>query len=235
MSGSLKISIVCVVVVLASLPVVLHTQSIGGGFRMENLDLPYDSNAHLRYDEEANIVQFYGANYETDAIFFCLDQSMSMGRGQWEALQRELARVVTQFSTNVEFGIVFFHAETTAFPPNKRPAKATKSMKAAAIQMVKSTSASNKSTCVLAGLTDALTMANRSSVERRSIVFMSDGKATCAGEDPVGYIKKTFSQTRNLNSKRIPIHTVGIGFEVIEYFLKKISNESGGSYRRLTK
>lgn len=208
----------------------------GGSFLRENLDLPYNSGGRAGEEEEEEapeVVVFYGQTYETDATFFCLDQSLSMGGGEWEALQAELTRVVTEFSSAMEFGIVFFHEEATVFPGTKRPARASPAMKQAAIAMVKGTSASDQSTCFLSGLREALRMANRCTVQRKTIIFMSDGKATCTGEDTVTYVQKTLSEVKGLNTKKATINTVGIGFEVIEYFLKSLAEQNGGRYERL--
>ena len=217
---------------------VLRGQEIAGGaYLKENLDLPYNAGARAPDEEEdpPEIVTFYGQTYETEAIFFCLDQSLSMGSGEWEALQRELTRVITEFSTSMEFGIVFFHEEATVFPSSRRPAKATPGMKRSAISLVRSTAPSNRSTCFLSGLREALRMANLSSAERRSVVFMSDGKATCIGEDSVTYVQQTLSEVKALNAKRSAINTVGVGFEVIEHFLKSLAEQNGGRYQRLTR
>lgn len=214
----------------------LAAQGLGGlGFRKENLDLPYNAGSSYGEDEEEapEIVRFYGQTYETEAVFFCLDQSLSMGEGEWQALQRELVRVVTEFSNSMEFGIVFFHEEATVFPRNKRPTRASPAMKQAAIAMVRATSPSDQSTCFLEGLREALRMANRCEAKRKTLIFMSDGKATCVGENSVTYSQRTLDEVRSLNTVRTAINTVGVGFEVIEFFMRSLAEQNRGMYRRL--
>ena len=225
----------CALVLLSDSATVLCAQGIGrSDVRKENLDLPYDSLASPTEEEESpEIVIFYGQTYEADATLFCLDRSLSMGQGEWEALQRELARVVTEFSSRMEFGIVFFDEEATAFPRNGKPTHASPAAKQAAIAMVKSTAASDRSTCFLAGLRQALEMANLCEAKRRAIIFMSDGKATCAGEDMVTYVETTLAEVKAVNIKNTVINSIGVGFDVVEWFLRTLAEQNRGTYTRL--
>jgi hypothetical protein len=131
------------------------------------------------------------------------------------------------------FGIVFFHEDATVFPNDRRPAQATAGTKKLAISLVEATEASNRSTCFLQGLRAAFEMANRCPVKRKSIIFMSDGKATCVGTDSITYMQKTLDEVRALNTSSIPIHAIGVGSEVVDHFLRTLSEQSGGSFRRL--
>lgn len=222
------------VLVLALLgTAILHAQSTGSP-RKENLDLPFDAAVGDEHEEAApEVLVFYGEAYETEAVFFCLDQSLSMGQGEWQILQRELIRVISELSSSMEFGIVFFHEEATVFPASKKPAVANAGSKASAIAMVQSTKASNRSTCFLPGLREALNMANQSSAKRRTVIFMSDGKVTCVGEDTVKYTEKTLQQTKAMNTKRTVINTLGVGREVIEFFMESLATRNGGTFRRV--
>jgi hypothetical protein len=209
-------------------------QSLSWG-REVFLDLPNGAGRSIEEEEELpEIIIFYEFEYETNGVFFCLDQSMSMGSNKWSALQRELIEVVNDLSNSSEFGIVFFHetAEET-FPRSGRPPRATDSKKQQAIRMVMNTLPSDKSTCFLEGLKKTVKMANTSRAADRCIIFMSDGKATCVGQDSATYTQRTLQEIRLLNKERVPINTVGIGFEPVEYFLKGLARESGGTYRRL--
>ena len=79
------VSIVTVAVLVA--PRSGHVQNLQA--LRQNLDLPYDSGALGDDDEEAaGTVQFYGSNYEGNAVVFCLDDSLSMrNHGRWEIQQ----------------------------------------------------------------------------------------------------------------------------------------------------
>jgi hypothetical protein len=198
------------------------------------LDMPSGEGWATSEEESApDEILFYGTMYEASGVFFCLDQSMSMGESKWKALQKELARTVNSFSTYVQFGIVFFHEEASVIPTSKRPARATAFEKQSAINAVQAMCPSERSTCFLVGLREALQMANKSTVNERCIIFMSDGKATCVGQDSVSYAERTLRETKALNFLKIPIHTIGIGFQPVEYFLKTLARENGGTYRRL--
>ena len=76
-------------------------------------------------------------------------------------------------------------------------------------------------------------MANQSEAKRKSIIFMSDGKVTCVGEDTVTYTQKTLDEVRALNTKKTAINAVGICYDAVEHFLKSLTQQNQGKYRRL--
>lgn len=206
-----------------------------GGVQKENLDLPY--NAVLDHGEEEDapeLIVFYGEAYEADSFFFCLDRSLSMGDGEWQTLQQELIRNIRELSAQVQFGLTFFARETLVFPETKKPATATDASKGAATALVQGLEPETW-TCLMDGLRSTLQMANEATVPRRAIILMSDGKPACPGSDFVTYRAQILGEAVRLNPKRIPIHTVGVGANVDESFLRTLANQSGGSYRRITR
>lgn len=201
----------------------------------ENLDLPFSLSADGEEDEPApELVVFYGQIYEADSFFYCLDRSLSMAEGEWQTLQREVTRNVRQFSKEVLFGIAFFARETTAFPADRKPAKASEAQKAAAVALVESLGPETW-TCLLDGLRAALEMANRSTAPRRAVILLSDGKPACPGADFVSYREKIFQESIALNPRGIPIHTIGIGSDVDDSFLRQLAEMHRGTYRRIAR
>jgi hypothetical protein len=199
----------------------------------ESLDLPYSALGEEREEEEApELIVFYGGIYEADAFLYCLDRSLSMAEGEWQTLQRELTRNIRELRPGAQFGLAFFAREVVAFPESKRPADATAANKAAATALVDGL-APDTWTCLLDGLRTALEMANRSTVARRAVILLGDGKPTCPGTPFATYREEIFALARALNLHRVPIHTVGIGGDVDEDFLNRLAAEHGGTYRRI--
>jgi hypothetical protein len=211
-------------------------QDAGGGGTKENLDLPFDAIGASEDEEEApEIIVFYGQQYEGDGIFFCCDKSGSMNEAnKFRRLQQEVAKNLTQFSERVQFGIVFFDAGLSKFPPSGRPAEANPSMKAAGMAYVMSTTPGH-GTCCKAALTTALTYANQATSKRKLIIYLSDGYTTCPGQDATQYGQATLAEVTARNTSRIHINTICIGPQggVDENWMRKLAAQNNGSYARI--
>jgi len=200
-----------------------------------NLDLPYDALVERSSEDEEKapqIVSFFGASYETEAIIFCLDRSSSMAdAGGWEDLQRELARAVSELSEDTDFGLVFFGEDTKVYPESKKPARATEAEKKSALEFARAL-APQSWTCLLPGLSDALTMAQASRKARRTVVLLSDGKPTCQGVNYFEYLDQVRAEARSRAGATITIHTIGTGADVNDPFLSELARTHRGTYRR---
>ena len=56
------------------------SQDVGGTGQNRNLDLPYNADTSAVTEEDAaEIIFFYGQQFQGDAFVFCVDRSGSMG------------------------------------------------------------------------------------------------------------------------------------------------------------
>ena len=184
----------------------------GSGASKENLDLPFEAFGNTDTEEEVTeIIVFYGQQFEGDGIFFCCDKSGSMNESsKFKRLQQEVVKNITSFSEKVQFGITFFDAGLSKFPPSGRPAEANPAMKAAGLSFVMST-VPGHGTCCKPALFAALNFANQSSSKRRLIIYLSDGFTTCPGQDATAYGAATLGETTARNTTRVHINAICIG------------------------
>lgn len=198
-----------------------------------NLDLPFDALVdEVNEEEPLEYIVFYGQNYEGDGFFFCLDRSSSTAQGELAMEKREAIRVISEFSENVTFGVVFYDAEVMKFPSSGRPAEATTGMKSAAVTFIASIQP-GKGTCVAKGLTECLNFANQSPARRNQIILLTDGYTTCPGFDAAEYGKRTLAEITAKNYKRHAIHAICVGTEVSEFFPKTLAAMNNGTYKRI--
>jgi hypothetical protein len=201
----------------------------------ENLDLPYDAEVQIVDDGGIpEVVTFYGTRLEGDGFFYVIDRSGTMQQGELPRAKQEVVSNLQEFSDSVEFGVIFFDKSVLKFPQNGQPARATQPMKAAAITFVRSV-AGGGGTCGQAGLSAALDMANQSSVQRKVIVYLSDGGGTCPGFDECTYLRQTLANITSKNWQRIPINTIAVlSLEKCgEEFLRGLATANGGTYTRI--
>jgi len=208
--------------------------SEGGGAVKENLDLPFDAIGESEDEEEApEIIVFYGEQYEGDGFFFCCDRSSSMAGEQWSKLQKEVVKDINQFSEKVQFSVVFFDANMIKFPTSGRPADANSALKSAAIAMVMSTQ-TGQGTCSKPALLQSLNFANQSTAKRKQIIFLSDGRQTCNGQDETTYEKALLGEVSARNTQRVHINSILIGTDWIdENFMRQLAAANNGKYKRI--
>ena len=225
------LSIVFVAYFLIESPLV-QGEAIDSQSLKANLDLPFNVSSLEEDEEDApEIITFFGGVHEAEGVFFCLDQSESMAtNGGWKSLQRELVRVITNLTEEMEFGLVFFGKTTTSFPPSKKALKATDKNKQAALTFVSNVQPESW-TCMLPGMIDALKLANSSKVENRKIIVLSDGKPTCDGVNFFNYVEQILETTKSSNTENIKIDTVGTGNDINVPFMVQLALDNGGRYR----
>jgi len=211
--------------------------SLGGGVK-ENLDLPYDAVGESEEDEDApEIVTFYGTNLEGDGIFYVIDKSGSMqDSGELGIAKREVTRNINEFSTRVQFGIVFFDANVLKFPSSGQPAEANPGMKASGLSFVMSAPGGSGS-CCQQGIAAGLQMANLATSKRKVLVYVGDGGGTCHGADENLYLKQTLSAVTAQNYQRMQINCVGVlnPPPLNEDFMKRLCASNGGTYTKVTR
>ena len=142
-----------------------------------NLDLPYQSFGAREDEEDApEIIVFYGRTYEADSIVFCVDASVSMSNdGRWELQKREVKRAITELSSNSEFGLVFYGADSYRFKDTLVPA--TETYKKQALAFVDSRDLT-LGTCLGPGVVKSLELLRGARNERKAVIVAGDGKPT---------------------------------------------------------
>lgn len=202
----------------------------------ENLDLPFDALGEEEEEEEApEVVNFYSTNLEGDGFFYVVDRSGSMqDSGELQRAKAEINKNISEFSSRVQFGIVFFDAGLMRFPGSGQPAEATEAMKQGAKGFVNAVPGGGGS-CCMQGILAALQFANRAKSKRKVIVYLGDGGGTCMGADEAQYLNKAISTITGQNYQRVKINTIGVlnVTQVCENFLRRLASANGGTYTRI--
>jgi Mg-chelatase subunit ChlD len=208
----------------------------------ENLDLPYDAIGEEDVDEDSpEVIQFYGQNYEGHGIFFAIDRSGSMqDSGELTVAKREVVRTISEFSSRVEFGIVFFARDAVKFPTSGTPAKANPSTKQSGIAWVRGMQSAHAS-CPQQGLVQALQMANKADVKSSTLIYVGDGGGTCNGDEAT-YLRQTLAVVKGQNYKRAQINSIGVLIQTqsrddqVKHrdFLRQLATMNGGRYTEVS-
>ncbi len=144
------------------------------------LDLPSGGTGDEDDEEDApEVITFYGADFEGDGFFWCLDRSGSMGwNGEINTLHAEVTQAITQLSGNSEFSLVYFSTATLVW--SNFPKQANPGNKASAIAWVNSFNAGGW-TCLETGGTRTVNICNLSSKPHKKILILCDGVPICNG------------------------------------------------------
>jgi Mg-chelatase subunit ChlD len=204
----------------------------------ENLDLPYDAIGDSDEEEDApETVFFYGLTLEGDGFFYIIDRSGTMqNMGELAIAKREVSRNISEFSERTQFAVIFFDANVQKFPSGNQPVEATTSQKQAAQAWVNGMQG-GAGTCVQKAFAEALRFANSCTAKRKVIAYVSDGGATCGGQNEQDYMKQTLQMLASQNYQRVTINTIGVLMTDMgpqhEQFMKDIAGQHGGTYRRI--
>jgi hypothetical protein len=211
---------------------------VGGTGTKENLDLPFDARGESEEEEDApEIVNFYGQQLEGDGFFYVVDRSWSMGdNGELDIAKREMVRNVNEFTSRVQFGMVFFDAAIRKFPASGTPAEANPALKGSAISFIQATQSGSGSCCQQA-LVAGLQLANMASSKRKVLVYLGDGGGTCQGADESLYLRQTLAAVTSQNYQRIQINAIGVlsPGRINEDFMKRLASSNGGTYTRIVR
>ena len=222
----------------------LFAQSFGGGnlgngvATKENLDLPFDARGTSQEEEEdaPEVVVFYNQQLEGNGIFYVLDASTSMEtQGELAIAKREILKNVSEFSSEEQFGIIFFNADVRKFPAAGTPAQANPAMKAAATAFVESATGAQGS-CCQQGMIAALQMANLSTALKKVIVYVGDGGGYCGpGTGGSLFQDQTVLAVTQQNYQRIQINCIGVLSPppANEEFMQHLAHANQGTYSRI--
>lgn len=208
----------------------LPAQGIGSTSQSkENLDLPYDAVGEGSEESDApDIIIFYGQSYEGDGIFYVIDRSGSMqGSGELDIAKREVVRNITEFSSRIQFGIVFFDSNVLKYPSSGQPVDANSGNKQAAIGWVMGMPGGSGSAMSL-GMFAGLEIANKASSDRRTLIYVGDGG---------GHSAALMGQIKGKNTGRAKINAVGVLDVSVDsrQFLQKMAQSNGGTYTEITR
>ena len=249
---------ILVVFILSTVTVFSLPQEVGNGTgSTKDLDLPVNGGSADAVEEDAaEIIHFYGQQYEGDAFVFCVDRSGSMGdHGELARAKREICRNIMEFSTRTEFAVCFFDSIVRMWPPNGRPVRASPQSRAAACHWVGILPRGAQS-CPQEGLVRSLQTLNRSQKKRRCLVYVGDGGGTCmvpGWRDRYGdsggaifqqamsfestYLQDTLKTVKRLNYKRASINTIGVmmngRLQRHHGFVRELARQNAGTYRRI--
>ncbi len=202
----------------------------------ENLDLPLNALGTDEDEEDApEIVNFYTLQLEGDGFFYVVDKSGSMNNaGELAIAKREITKNITEFTDRVQFGVFLFSSNVAKFPSSGQAAEASSSMKSAAISWIQSQQ-STPGSCVQAGLSAALQMANTCTAKRKVITYVGDGGGTCNGANEAEYLQQTLAAVTAQNFQRIQINCIGVLSypKLNEDFMKNLAAMNGGTYTRI--
>ena len=206
------------------------------GRSKENLDLPYDAVGEDEEEEDApETIEFYGQNFEGDGYFYTIDRSTSMrDSGELQVAKREVIRNISEFSSHVEFAVVFFDENVEKYPETGQPMKADAGKKQAAIGWVQ-TVPGGKGSCSQQGIVAALEFANKSSARRKTVIYVGDGGGTCKGADEGTYLDQTIGIVTARNYQRASINCIGV-VDVKgpnRRFMQNLARSNNGTYTEI--
>lgn len=191
------------------------------------LDLPAGKIGRDEEDEEdeTESIIFYGAEYEADAFFWCLDRSGSMAGGKLETLKQEVTSAIGSLTNRAELGLVAFENGNSSW--NSVPVKATVANKASATAWVQALQPGG-ATCMAPAAVITLNICNQSRLRQKSVIIVSDGVPNCPG------CGDTVAAVTSANYQRHPVNTLFIGSETEgSACMQQIANANGGSYTQV--
>ncbi len=215
------------------------------GLKKENLDLPYDACLEPEEEEDApEILVFYGQVYEADAFVFVFPIHWGMGDpgyGELDVVKRAIKKAISEFSSQVELGVIAVDGEVQEYPLSGQAVRATEYAKREAVDFVMRQQPRMDEICLLDGLLAGLDMARTAAARRKAVMYVGDGITLCwKSGTPDSDLDRVLRQITAANSDRVRIHCVktwdpeeqskGSGYA--EGFLRHLAESNNGTYRR---
>lgn len=229
-----------------SISVSTLAQEGDGGLKKENLDLPYDVRLEPEEKEDApEILVFYGQVYEADAFVFVFPIHWGMwdpGYVQLDVVKREIKKAISEFSSQVELGVIAVDGEVQEYPLSGQAVRATEYAKKEAVDFVMRQQPRQDWVCLLDGLLSALDMAKTAAARHKAVMYVGDGITACRKTGTVDTdLVPVLRTVTAANSDRVRIHCVKTwhpteetyeGTGVAEGFLRQLAELNNGTYRR---
>ncbi|MGE3163493.1 MAG: VWA domain-containing protein [Planctomycetota bacterium] len=191
------------------------------------LDLPAGKIGRDEEDEEdeTESIIFYGAEFEADAFFWCLDRSGSMAGAKLATLKQEVTSAITTLTNRAELGLVAF--ENGQMSWQTIPVKATVSNKASATAWVQALTTGG-ATCMAPAAVTTINICNQSRLRHKAVIIVSDGVPNCPG------CGETVTAVTAANWQRNPVNTLFIGSEASgSTCMQQIASANGGSFTQV--
>lgn len=176
--------------------------------------------------DSGGVIEFYDYSLAGDTFVWCLDVSCSMGwNGELVELQSQVSQAIDQLSPDQELGLCAFSSNTVLW--SATPLPATQANKDSAIAWVNALNPSGW-TCMLAGLLNAVSVANQSTSEHRVIVLFGDGFPVCNGASQANEV---LAEIPAANVENIPIHCMYLYSDTDTLlFFEDLAEVSGGMF-----
>lgn len=185
------------------------------------LDLPVSGVGEEEEEEdEPESITFYGADYEGDGFFWCLDKSCSMDGTQMLILKQEVSQALQSLSRNADLGLVAFSTNVVRW--QSFPVRATVGNKAQATSWVQNLAAGGGTIFGPAGVA-TLQVANQSHQRKRTLIVLGDGLPSDETE--------ALSSVTGANYQNLPINTILISDTSGVGFMQSLASQNEGSYR----
>lgn len=192
------------------------------------LDLPSGGGSGEEDEDAPESITFYGAEFEAEAFFFCVDRSGSMVGQPMSTLKSEMGDAIGQLSRRSQFGIVSFGTTEGAW--QERPMKATSSNKASAQTYIQGLVAFGW-TCMPDAVAHVCQISNKCRLRNRAIILVGDGMPYCMSLGTL-LTEETLSALATHNYRRTPVNTIFISADQQGIaFFRQIASLYNGEFR----
>ena len=166
--------------------------------------------------------------------FFVIQRSSSV-QEYLTSVINEVGNKLNLLSPTSDFAIVFFDRGFIRFPSDGSPLRATKENISIAKNWI-ATVPSGSATCELEGFIETLNISKKSTKDQKQVIYYGRGNGHCPGHNPPQgpsdrYLEKVLSAVKTNNTENTPFHCIGVGSEVNNSFMSKLSVLTGGSFK----
>lgn len=204
------------------------------------LDLPSGGRgANDDEEDQAEIIEYYGGEYEGDAFMFVIDVSGSMaGSNRLDDAKQEVLQAINSLSSSAEFGVLAF--DHTLIPLSNRMFRASAANKANAAAWI-ATLVPEGATCIDLGVVAGLQILYTSNKPAASqkLILLGDGGQYCMGFYGPEIDEQVLADIALANWKQVSIDTIlltplnPIAAEPALILFAEIAAQNDGTFRAL--
>ena len=204
----------------------ISAQDGGDGLRRP-LDLPSGGIGGDDDEDAPESITFYGAEFEAEAFFWCVDRSGSMDGPPIATLKAEMTDALNQLSRRAQFGLVRFSTAHDVWRP--RPVRANTANKGIAIAWIQEMSAFGW-TCMPDAVAAICDISNQCNLRNKTIILVGDGMPLCGSATNL-LTSETLQSLASHNYKRTPVNTIFISANSDGVaFFREIAQLYGGKF-----